>query len=135
MFVSLALVVPLRWKKRQAGAIGFSSKRRRLPRLCRLDTCSVLNAFKLQYRPERDEQLKGSICSNVLTTFMNISLAAQGDGMPAGWVETMRCPFIGTDHTHSPRWTSTTFLLKLYLLEPIETPQSHCIFEALNTSL
>ena len=50
----------------------------------------------------RDKQPKGSICSNVLTTFMNFSSAAQGDGLPAGWVEEMRRPFDAADHTHNP---------------------------------
>lgn len=50
----------------------------------------------------RDKQAKGSICSNVLTTFMNFSLAAQGDGLPSGWVEKMRRPFDAADHTHNP---------------------------------
>lgn len=49
----------------------------------------------------RDKQAKGSISSNVLTTFMNFSLAAQGDGLPSGWVEKMRRPFDAADHTHT----------------------------------
>lgn len=32
----------------------------------------------------RLEQARGSICSNVLTTVMNFSSAAQGDGLPSG---------------------------------------------------
>lgn len=57
----------------------------------------------------RDKQPKGSICSNVLTTFMNFSLAAQGDGLPAGWVEKMRRPFDAADHTQPPRGLAPHF--------------------------
>lgn len=49
----------------------------------------------------RDKQPQGSVYSNVLTTFMNFSLAAQGDGLQAGWVEKMRRPFDAADRTHT----------------------------------
>lgn len=61
--------------------------------------CSVL----LQPSPGlRGKPAKGSICSNVLTTFMNFSSAAQGDGLPSGWVEKTRRPLEDADHTHNP---------------------------------
>lgn len=50
----------------------------------------------------RHKQPKGSIYSNILTTFMNFSLPAQGNGLPAGWVEKMRHQFDTVDHTQPP---------------------------------
>ena len=55
----------------------------------------------------RGKLAKGSICSNILTTFMNFSLAAQGDGLPSRWVEKMRHPFDAVDHTHTHARTHT----------------------------
>lgn len=66
---------------------------------CVLSNCSPRLSYK---------QPKGSIYSNVLTTLMNFSLGAQGNGLPTWWVEKLRLLFDAADPP-LPLWANTAF--------------------------